>query len=186
MSNRVCPWWLGYFLISPFRRWGQGDPTEILKPYIREGMLALEPGPGMGFFTIPLAQLVGVSGRVVAVDMQARMLERLKRRAAKTGVLERIDTRLVAADTMALNDLEGKVDFVLAFAMVHEVPDAQRFFAEVARASKPGAILLLAEPRGHVNDKKFDEELSAAVAERFEVTTRPNIRRSHAAVLVKR
>jgi len=149
-------------------------------------MIALEPGPGMGFFTIPLARLVGASGRVVAVDMQQKMIDRLKRRAAKAGVLDQIDSRLVAADRMGLGDLEGKVDFVLAFAMVHEVPNAQSFFAEVARASKPGTILLLAEPRGHVSDRKFDEELSAAAAERFEITTRPKIRRSHSAVLVKR
>ena len=148
-------------------------------------MTVLEPGPGMGFFTIPLARLVGPSGRVVAVDLQPKMIVRLKRRAAKAGVLDRIDARLVAADTMALNDLAGKVDFTLAFAMVHEFPDAQRFFAEIAGASKPGARVLLAEPRGHVNDAKFDAELNAASSQ-FEVVTRPVIRRSHAAVLQRK
>jgi ubiquinone/menaquinone biosynthesis C-methylase UbiE len=186
MSNRVCPWWLGYFLLSPIRRWGQGDPTDILSPYVHEGMTVLEPGPGMGFFTIPLARLVGNMGRVVAVDMQSKMIERLKRRAAKASVLDRIDARIVAANTMALDDLVGKVDFTLAFAMVHEFPDRQRFFAEVARASKPGARLLLAEPRGHVNDAEFDAELNAAAASQFAVVTRPRIRRSHAAVLERK
>ena len=184
MSNRVCPWWLGYLLIIPFRRW-QYDPMKILRPYAREGMTVLEPGPGMGFFTIPLARLVGPSGRVVAVDLQPKMLAGLKRRAAKAGVLDRVDTRICAADTMALEDLAGKVDFTLAFAMVHELPNAERFFAEVARASKPGASMLLAEPRGHVNDKKFDEELSAATTAQFKLTARPVIRRSYAAVLAK-
>ena len=186
MSNRVCPWWLGYFLASPIRRWGQGNPTDILSPYVREGMTVLEPGPGMGFFTIPLARLVGASGRVVAVDLQPKMIASLKRRAAKAGVLDRIDARISLADTMALDDLAGKVDFTLAFAMVHEFPDAQRFFAEVARASKPGASLLLAEPRGHVNDEKFEVELAAAAAAQFELTARPVIRRSHAAELARR
>jgi SAM-dependent methyltransferase len=184
MSHRVCPWWLGYFLVSPIRRWGQGDPTEILSPYVREGMTVLEPGPGMGFFTIPLAHLVGASGRVVAVDLQPKMIARLKRRAAKGGVLERIDARVVSADTMGLGDLAGKVDFTLAFAMVHEFPDAQRFFDETARASKPGATLLLAEPRGHVDEKRFEAELAAAA--QFELTARPVIRRSRAALLAKR
>lgn len=176
---------MGYFLTSPVRRWGQGDPTRILSPYVREGMAVLEPGPGMGFFTIPLARLVGPSGRVVSVDLQSKMIANLRLRAAKAGVIDRIDTRLCLAETMALDDLEGRVDFTLAFAMMHELPDVRRFFAEVARASKPGASMLLAEPRGHVNDKKFDEELSAAAAEHFEITARPKIRRSHAAVLKK-
>jgi SAM-dependent methyltransferase len=149
-------------------------------------MTVLEPGPGMGFFTIPLARLVGVSGRVVAVDLQPRMIAGLKRRAAKAGVLDRIDARVCSAGTMGLDDLAGQVDFTLAFAMVHELPDAQRFFAEVARASKPGASLLLAEPRGHVNDAKFEAELAAAAASAFELVARPIIRRSRAAVLMRK
>jgi len=140
----------------------------------------------MGFFTIPLARLVGASGRVVAVDLQPRMIGALKRRAAKANLLDRIEARVTSAETMGVEDLAGKVDFTLAFAMVHELPDAKPFFAEVARASKPGASVLLAEPRGHVNEVKFAAELAAAAAAQFEVTSRPVIRRSHAAVLTKK
>jgi SAM-dependent methyltransferase len=184
MSNRVCPWWLGYFLASPIRRWGQGDPTEILSPYVRAGMTVLEPGPGMGFFTIPLARLVGTSGRVIAVDLQPRMIAGLKRRAAKASVLDRIETRICSPGTLGVEDLAGKVDFTLAFAMVHELPDAQRFFAEVAQASNSGARLLLAEPRGHVKLAQFDAEVAAAT--HFELAARPRIRRSHAALLIRK
>lgn len=87
---------------------------------------------------------------------------------------------------MALDDLAAKIDFTLAFAIVHEFPDAQRSFAEVARASKPGANLLLAEPFGHVDEEKFAAELSAATLSHFEVTARPAIRRSRAALLTKK
>ena len=167
------------------RRWMQ-DPLQIVSPYVREGMTVLEPGPGMGFFTIPLAGLVGPSGRVVAVDLQPRMIAGLKRRAAKAHVGDRVDARVCSADTMGLDDLAGEADFTLAFAMVHEFPDAKRFFAEVARASKPGANLLLAEPRGHVNDAQFEAELAAAAASQFELSTRPAVRRSHAALLTKK
>jgi len=167
------------------RRWMQ-DPLQIVSPYVREGMTVLEPGPGMGFFSIPLAGLVGPSGRVVAVDLQPRMIAGLKRRAAKAHVGDRVDARVCSADTMGLDDLAGEADFTLAFAMVHEFPDAKRFFAEVARASKPGANLLLAEPRGHVNDAQFEAELAAAAASQFELSTRPAVRRSHAALLTKK
>ena len=183
MPHRVCPWWLGYFLISPLRRWSQGDPAQLLSPYVHEGMTALEPGPGMGFFTIPLARLIGASGRVVAVDVQPKMIERLKRRAAKTNVMDRIDARLTSADTMGIDDLAGKVDFTLAFAVVHEFPNAKRFFEEVSHVSKTGSVLLLAEPRGHVNEAEFQSELTAAFAAGFEVSQTLTIRRSHAALL---
>ena len=59
-------------------------------------MTVLEPGSGMGFFTLDLANLVGASGRIIAIDIQARMLERLKSRAAKAGLLDRIDVRLAS------------------------------------------------------------------------------------------
>lgn len=63
MSKRVCPWWLGYLLASPLRRL-MVDPKKLLAPYVHEGMTVLEPGRGMGFFTLELARLVDASGRV--------------------------------------------------------------------------------------------------------------------------
>lgn len=184
MSQRVCPWWLGYFLISPLRRWFE-DPLPVIKPYIHEGMTVLEPGPGMGFLTLPLAKLVGSSGRVVAVDVQPKMIAGLKRRATKAQVLDRIDARLCQAETMGLDDLAGKVDFTLAFAMVHELPSPPSFFAEISRASKAHAKLLLAEPRGHVNEAAFNTELRDASGAGLEVVQRLAIKRSHAALLEK-
>ena len=184
MAEHVCPWWLGYFLIVPIRRWLQ-DPAAITKPYVRAGMTVLEPGPGMGFFTLELAKQVGPNGRVVAVDVQPKMIAKLKRRAEKSGLALRIDARLAAKDSMALEDLRGKVDFTLAFCMVHEMPSASRFFQESAELMKAGATLLLAEPTGHVKKENFDEELRAAEEAGFSIVDRPPIRRSLTAILQK-
>lgn len=184
MAHRVCPWWLGYLLVNPLRRLMQ-DPAKILAPYIREGMTVLEPGPGMGFFTLELARLVGQSGRVVAVDIQSKMLDRLKRRLTKAGLLERVDIRLVQPDSMRLADLAGSVDFALAFAAVHELPSASSFFNEVSFSLKPGACLLLAEPVGHVKAAQFDAELGAAAQAGLVLADRPRIRRSYTALLKK-
>jgi len=184
MGHRICPWWLGYVLASPLRRLLQ-DPVAIVRPYVREGMTVLEPGPGMGFFTLEMARRVGASGRVVAVDVQSRMIAGLKRRLAKAGLLERTDARLSLSDSMGLQDLQGKVDFALAMAVVHEMPSSNRFFAEVAAAMKPGATLLLAEPSGHVKPAAFEAELQDAAAAGLEVSGRPVISRSQAALLKK-
>ncbi len=182
MGHRICPWWLGYVLASPLRRWLE-DPVAVVKPYVREGMTVLEPGPGMGFFTLEMARLVGASGRVIAVDVQLRMIAGLKRRLAKAGLLERTDARLASPDSLALQDLRGKVDFTLAMAVVHEMPSSRRFFVEVAEAMKPGGTLLLAEPSGHVKKDAFEAELQDAAAAGLELTDRPVIPRSQAAVL---
>src|SRR5215469_14031027 len=69
-------------------------------------------------------------------------------------------------------DLRDSVQFTLAFAVVHEFPDAATFFAEVAHASKPDATLLVAEPKGHVKESKFDAELQAAAKSDFAVVER--------------
>lgn len=184
MSKRVCPWWLGYLLASPLRRL-MGNPRELLSPYVREGMLVLEPGPGMGFFTLELARLVGPSGRVMAVEIQPRMITGLKRRLAKAGLLERVEVRAAAADSMGVADLAAKIDFTLAFAVVHEMPSSRQFFTEAAAVSKPGANLLFAEPAGHVKPEHFEAELQDAARVGFRLTERPSVRHSQAALLCK-
>ncbi len=183
-AHRVCPWWLGYVLASPLRRL-VFDPSKFLAPYVHPGMTVLEPGPGMGFFTLELARRVGPSGRVIAVDIQPRMLNRLKRRAAKAAVLDRIDARLATADSLGIADLAGHVDFTLAFAVVHEMPSPANFFTEVAQASKPGAIVVFVEPAGHVSKDLFQEELAAALKAGMIVVGPLAVKRSHAVLLRK-
>ncbi len=184
MSHRVCPWWLGYFLLSPIRRLGQ-NPHEVVAPFVKAGMTVLEPGPGMGFFTLELARLVGSSGRVVAVDLQPRMLATLKKRLSKASLQERVETRVASPNSLGIADLAGCVDFTLAFALVHELTAPELFFQEVAKASKPGAGLLFAEPTGHVKQAQFEAEINAAIGAGFEVVDHPKIRRSITAFLRK-
>jgi len=175
---------MGYLLASPLRRLTQ-SPDKILQPFVRPGMTVLEPGPGMGYFTLPMANMVGPSGRVVAVDVQPRMLAGLRRRAAKRGLLERLDLRLAQPQTMGLADLSGRIDFVLAFAVAHEMPSPAVFFTETAQALKQNAGMLLAEPAGHVNASDFDGELEHAVRAGLRIATRPELPRSRAAFLTR-
>jgi ubiquinone/menaquinone biosynthesis C-methylase UbiE len=184
MGHRICPWWLGYLLASPVRRLLQ-KPEDVVAPYIEPGMTVLEPGPGMGFFTLELAHRVGATGRIIAVDVQPKMVAGLERRLGKNGLRDRVEVRLALPDSMNVHDLAGRIDFTLAFAVVHEMPSAETFFAEVAEVSKPGAGLLLVEPAGHVTDAAFKEELQLAARAGFTVTARPTIKRSHAALLQK-
>ncbi len=139
----------------------------------------------MGFFTLELARRVGTSGRVVAVDIQPKMLDGLRRRLRKAGLLVRVQTRLAQPAGMGVADLAGDVDFALVFAVVHEVPDQSRFFAEIAEALKPGGSVLLVEPAGHVKTPEFETQLRAAAQAGLRVSERPLLRRSHAVLLAK-
>jgi ubiquinone/menaquinone biosynthesis C-methylase UbiE len=180
MAEHVCPWWVGYILVSPIRRWFQ-DPDKILSPYISAGMTVLDIGPGMGFFTIPAARMVGDSGRVIAVDLQEKMLKSLVKRAEKAGVAKRIVTKLCEPDSLGVSD---PIDLCLAFNVVHEVPDASALFSEIKAILKPTGRLLLAEPgTWHISEKDFEGTLAKASTEGFKLIARPEIRGSQSALL---
>ena len=182
MAEHVCPWWIGYLLLSPFRRIMQ-NPQKILAPYIKPGTVALDVGCGMGFFSLDMARLAGPEGKVVCVDLQPKMIKALVRRATKAGVIDRIDPRVCEKNGLGIDDLGGKVDFALAFALVHEVPDGEAFFKQVHAALRPGGACLVAEPAGHVSKKRFEETLAVAGRAGFKVVGRPETRRSHSALL---
>jgi SAM-dependent methyltransferase len=149
-------------------------------------MTVLEPGPGMGFFTLELARLVGPAGRVVAVDVQRRMLDGLMRRARRAGLSGRIDPREPVEGGMGVADLTGAVDFVLAFAVVHELPDQANFFTEASRALKTGSRMLISEPVHHVTRPSFEETLRIADSAGLGLESTLSLRGSHVAVLVRR
>ncbi len=182
MAERVCPWWLGYLLASPLRRLTQ-DPKTILAPYVRPGMVTLDVGCAMGFFSLEMARMVGEQGKVLCVDLQPKMLGSLVRRASRAGLLGRIDHRVCSRDSLGLGDYDDTIDFALAFAVVHELPDPHRFLGEVRSALKPGGILLIAEPSGHVSQQKFQKSEDAAKQFGFEMVERPKISRSRTVVL---
>jgi ubiquinone/menaquinone biosynthesis C-methylase UbiE len=180
----VCPWWIGYLLLNPLRRILQ-DPDRILVPYVREGMTVLEIGPGMGFFTLPLARLAGKSGKVICVDVQERMLTKLRKRAEKAGAADRITTILAEGNSLRIEKYEEEIDFALAFAVIHEVPDQGRLFEQVYRSLKDGALLLVSEPRGHVTQEDFRSTTEVARAKGFMEVSSPDIRKSHSVLLKK-
>jgi len=181
-KTHVCPWWLGYFLLGPVRR-SVHDPHTILSPYIREGMRVLEIGPGMGFFSLTLAQLVGERGGVICVDIQEKMLRRLRRRGEKKGLGKRITLVRASEDSLNIQQFQGAVDFTLVFAVVHEVPDQSRLFTEIHRSMRPGALLLLSEPRGHVTQEEFDRSLATARAAGFKLESHLEIKRTISSLL---
>ena len=74
MACHVCPYWIGYFLINPFRKYIH-NPQEILGEYIKPGMKVIDYGCAMGYFSLPMAKMVGESGKVYGFDIQDKMPE---------------------------------------------------------------------------------------------------------------
>ena len=119
---------------------------------------------------------------VVAVDLQEEMLERVRRRAERAGLRDRIRLHRCDAGTLGVT---VPADFVVASWMVHEVPDRAAFLREVAGFMKPGARLFAAEPRGHVKAEALESAVSLAAAEGLEPVSRPRLAMSRAVVFRK-
>jgi len=184
MAERACPVWKGYLLVSPIRRFLQ-NPKKILAPYIKEDMAVLDLGCAMGFFSIPLARMVGPKGKVICVDLQPGMISALQKRAKRTRLAARIESRLCSKNSLELAGLENSIDFALASAVVHEIPDTDGFFSQVHKTLKPGALMLVIEPKGHVNAADFRNSIDTAQKQGFKVLQREQSKHSYTVLMRK-
>ncbi len=180
--RRVCPVEMAGGLDNVFRRWAQ-KPSRILGPYIREGMTVLDMGCGPGFFTLPLAHMVGIGGRVIAVDLQKGMLDKVRRKIRATDIEPRIILRQCGENDIGVAE---KVDFVLLFYVVHEIKDKARFFADLSKLLPSAGQALVVEPPFHVSKTAFGRALGIAKAAGFTVHRGPRVFLGKSAILRRR
>jgi ubiquinone/menaquinone biosynthesis C-methylase UbiE len=180
-KHRVCPVERTGSLDHRIRRWVQ-DPRKILGAYIQEGMTVLDLGCGPGFFTIDIAQMVGKSGRVIASDLQEGMLQKPKTKIQGTELNERIILYKSGENTTGLSE---HVDFILAFYMVHKIPNLERFFKEIKSLLKPKGQAFIVEPLFHVSRTAFEETIQKARNAGLTPVERPKVFLSKAVILKK-
>ena len=184
MACHVCPYWIGYFLINPFRKYIH-NPQEILGEYIKPGMKVIDYGCAMGYFSLPMAKMVGESGKVYGFDIQDKMLDKLTRRAKKAGVNSIVEPVLINHQNSVFDKMKGTADFVLLFAVAHEVPDKEMLFTNLHTIMKRKGLLLFAEPAGHVSLEEFKKSVSLADDLGFDPLKPLKISRSHSMLLQK-
>jgi ubiquinone/menaquinone biosynthesis C-methylase UbiE len=135
-----CPASLSWLVDLPFRR-------RYLRPVLdrvgtQAGETVLELGPGPGAFTVEAARRAGPEGKLVAVDIQAEMIEKVKRRVRAAG-LNNVQTHVASAYELPLP--EASVDRAFLVTVLPEIPDPVRGLREVFRVLKPGGILSTTE-----------------------------------------
>jgi ubiquinone/menaquinone biosynthesis C-methylase UbiE len=181
LDSELCPWWFAYTFDNPVRRMLHKQ-EKVLGSYVKEGMTVVDIGCGIGHFSIGMAKLVGASGRVISVDLQQKMLDRVGERAKHANIGDRILLRLCNVGDIGVSE---QADFVLTFWMAHEVPDAKAMFGQIYAILKDSGKWLLAEPKLHTSLDRFEKVLSEAVASGFAIVARPAVTMSYAAVLEK-
>lgn len=179
--NGVCPVERAGSLDSKLRKWLQ-NPRKILSPYIKEGMTVLDVGCGPGFFSIETAKMVGTGGKVISADLQEGMLLELANKIRGTEMERIIKLVQCAKDSINVSD---RVDFILAFYMVHEVPDKSSLFRQLKEVLNVDGKILLVEPKlFHVSREEFESTTTLAESIGFNVHRGPRLPFSWSAVLM--
>jgi ubiquinone/menaquinone biosynthesis C-methylase UbiE len=135
----------------------------------------------MGYFSIPLARMVGETGKVIAADVQPEMLRALWMRGKRAGVEHQIITHLCKADSLGLHT---QFNFILAFWMVHEVPNPFLLFKEIKSLLQLSGKFLLSEPILHVNQAMFEKTVKTAESCGLVLMEKPKISLSRAALFM--
>ncbi len=146
--GREIAWVMGYqgadWLDRPERE-KEEHTSKLLKALaLKPGMVVADLGAGSGYYTFPMAQLVGPKGKVYAVDVQQEMLDIIKRRMRA----RKVENVLPVLSTETDPKLpQGKIDLILMVDVYHELSHPYEMVREMVKALKPGGLLVFVEYR---------------------------------------
>jgi ubiquinone/menaquinone biosynthesis C-methylase UbiE len=181
-QKHVCPAEFAGGLDNSLRKLLQ-NPQKILKPFIKVGMTVLDVGCGPGFFSVEIAKMLNDSGKVIAADIQDKMLNRIRQKINGTALEQNIELHKSDYERIGVTE---KVDFVLAFWMVHEVRNQKMFFEELTSILKPNGLILIIEPKIHVAKKVFRTMVDMLKESGFTIVETPKVFFSRAIVLTRK
>ena len=127
---------------NPLRRRIQPPDEMAVRHGIAPGMTVLEVGPGNGTYTVAAARRVGDEGKVVAVDIEPKMIERVERRAQAEGITN-IEARVANVHDLPFDD--ETFDAITMIAVIGEIPQPERAMREFHRVLRPAGTLAFSE-----------------------------------------
>ena len=127
---------------NPLRRRLQPPEITARRHTLGPGMKVLDVGPGSGTYTIAAARAVGESGRVIAIDIEPKIIERLGQRIQREAIVN-LEARV--ADVYDLPFDDGYFDVITMVAVIGEIPDPVRAMEEFHRVLNPSGKLVFSE-----------------------------------------
>jgi ubiquinone/menaquinone biosynthesis C-methylase UbiE len=115
-------------------------PNEVMAALaVQEGEAIADIGAGSGYFTMRLAQHVGPTGRVYAVDVDPDMIRHLHARVRDAGVLNVVPILARPDDPL----LPQRVDRFVIVDVWHHVEDRPGYLARMKKLLKPGGQIVM-------------------------------------------
>ena len=111
---------------------------------LKPGMTVCDMGCGNGFYSLPIAKMLGPRGLVVGVDVQPEMLGFLRTRAESEGI-ENIVPILGSYHNPRIPP--DSIDLVLMVDVYHEFSHPEQMLAAIRRSLKPDGLVVLVEYR---------------------------------------
>ncbi len=124
---------------------------------LRPGARVADIGAGDGFFIPRLARAVGPSGRVLAVDVDARMLDRLKELGAREGLS---NVEVVRGDPDDPHLPADTLDAALIVNAYHEMREHADMLGHIRSALRSGGRLVIVEP---ITDRRRHDDRAVQV-----------------------
>jgi len=144
--------------------WYREDGARFLSGLgIRSGDRVLDFGCGMGGYAIPLAQVVEMDGKVIAVDKNSTHLEALRARLAEEPDGNVVEVHLTDGDVALAWIADCFLNAVLLFDVLQFVFDWDGLFSTLRRLLKRKGLVLinpthLSHP-GEVDVKRLTERM---------------------------
>ena len=154
-----------HFDDEPLNFWDLIGKRTVTNLKLQVGAKVLDVGCGTGASALPAAQAVGKNGRVVGVDLAARLLDRARTKA-RAANLENVEFRL--ADT-ALNYPDASFDAVVSVFSVFFVPDMEGLVRELWRMVRPGGKLAVTTWGPRIFEPAYSRWLTAVGKERSDL-----------------
>ncbi|MGD9046881.1 MAG: class I SAM-dependent methyltransferase [Anaerolineae bacterium] len=136
------PEFMAGMIDNPLRRRLQPPDEMAVRHGLAPGMLVLEVGPGNGTYTLGAARRVGGQGKIVTIDIEPKMIERVRRRSEVEGV-DNIEARV--ADVYDLPYDDETFDAIYMIAVIGEIPDPDRAMSEFYRVLSATGRLAFSE-----------------------------------------
>lgn len=130
------------------------------------GDIVADIGCGIGYFTIPAAEIVSPNSKIYALDTSKEMLAEVERRAKTAGIS---NITVIETGEYDLKLPDEAVNFVLMVTVIHEIIDKEKFLMQAYRILKPSGRLVVIDwekkqteagpPIGHRLDKREAKEI---------------------------